>query len=115
MPPYIVRDDILKVEVFKENSKSIILNLIYQPLHADPKKIENHFKNILLKWEINNKELVSVEFLNINVHGFNERKMIRSFVNLIFRHGLIPTIKKLTHITASIYQIFSNKCRTQNR
>ena len=78
-------------------------------------QLENRFRNILSKWEITNKELGLVRFLNINCHGFNENKVIRSFVNLIFRHGLIPTVKKLTRITASIHHNFSNKCRIRNR
>ena len=37
--------------------------------------------------------------ININVLDFNESKMVESFVNLMFRHGLIPTINKPTRVT----------------
>ena len=36
---------------------------------------------------------------NINVLDFNESKMVQSFVNLMFRHGLIPAVNKRTRIT----------------
>ena len=35
----------------------------------------------------------------VNVFDFNERKMVQSFVNLMFRHGLIPTVNKPTRVT----------------
>ena len=50
----------LSVEVFNKNSESIALNLTYRPPNGDPNDLENHFKNILSKQEIINKELVLV-------------------------------------------------------
>ena len=75
------------------------MNLTYRPPNADPNELENRFKNILSKWEITNKELVLIGDFNINVLDFNESKMVQSFVNLMFRHGLIPTINKPTRVT----------------
>ena len=49
--------------------------------------------------EITNKELVLVGGFNINVLDFNESKMIENFVNLMFRHGLNPTLNKPTRVT----------------
>ena len=105
---YKVRDDLavnssaiecLCVEVFNKDSKSIVLNLAYRPPNGDPNELENHFNNILLKREITNKELVLVGDFNINVLDFNESQMVQNFVNLMFRHGLIPTINKTTRVT----------------
>ena len=87
------------VEVFNKNSKSIVLNLTYQPPNGDPDELENHFKNTLSKREITNKELILVGNFNINVLDFNESKMAQNFVNLMFRHGLIPTVNKPTRVT----------------
>ena len=89
----------LCVEVFNKNSKSIVLNLVYRPPNGDRNELENHFKNILSKREITNKELVLVGDFSVNVLDFNESKMGQSFVNLMFRHGLIPTINKPTRAT----------------
>ena len=89
----------LRVEVFNKNSKSIVLNLTYRPSNGDPNELENHFKNILLKREITNKELVLVGDFNINVFEFNESKMDQDFVDLMFRHDLIPTVNKPTRVT----------------
>ena len=105
---YKVKDDLtvnfsaiecLCVEVFNKNSKSIVLNLTYRPPNGDPNELENHFKNILSKREIANKESVLVADFNTNVLDFNESKMVQSFVNLMFRHGLIPTVNKITGVT----------------
>ena len=89
----------MRVEVFNKNSKSIVLNLTYRPSNGDPNELENHFKNILLKREITNKELVLVGDFNINVFEFNESKMVQNFVDLMFRHDLIPTVNKPTRVT----------------
>ena len=89
----------LCLEVFNKNSKSIVLNLAYRPPNDDPNEPENHFKNILSKREITNKELVLVGDFKINVLEFNESKMVQNFVNLMFPHGLIPTINKSTRVT----------------
>ena len=75
-------------------------NLTYRPPNGDPNELEYHFKNILSKREITNKELVLVGDFNINVLDSNESKMVQNFVNLMFRHGLIPTVNKPTR-TAS--------------
>ena len=75
------------------------MNLTYRPPNGDPNELENHFKNILSKRKITNKELVLVGDFNINVLDFNESKMVQNFVNLMFRHGLIPTINKPTRVT----------------
>ena len=75
------------------------MNLTYRPPNGDPNELENHFKNILSKREITNKELVLVGDFNINVLDFNESKMVQNFVNLMFRHGLISTINKPTRVT----------------
>ena len=52
--------------------------------HGDPNELENHFKEILSKREITNKELVLVGDFNFNVLDFNESKMVQNFVNLMF-------------------------------
>ena len=43
--------------------------------------------------------MVLVRDFNINVLDFNESKMVQSFVNLMFRHGLILTVNKPTRVT----------------
>ena len=87
------------VEILNKNPKSIVLNLTYRPPNGDPNELENYFKNILSKREIINKELVFVGDFNINILDFNEGKTVQSFVNLVPRHGLIPTVNKPTRIT----------------
>ena len=105
---YKVRDDLainssaikcLCIEVFNKNSKSIVLNVAYRPPNGEPNELQNHFKNILSKQEITNKELVLVGDFNIDLLDFNESKMVQHFVNLMFRHGFISTINKPTRVT----------------
>ena len=73
--------------------------MTYRPPNGDPNELENHFKNILSKREITNKELVLIGDFNINVLDFNESKMVKNFVNLMFRHALIPTGNRPTRFT----------------
>ena len=73
---YKVRDDLpvnssaiecfcVEVLIFNKNSKSIVLNLTYQPPNGDPNELENHFKDILSKQEITNNKLVLVGDLTL--------------------------------------------------
>ena len=89
----------LCVEVCNKNLKSNVLNLTYRPPNKDPNELENHFKNILSKREITNKELVLVGDFSTNVLDFNKSNMVQRFVNLMLRHGQIPTVNKPTRIT----------------
>ena len=75
------------------------MNLTYGPSNGDPNELENHFKNTLSKRKITNKDLVLVGDFNINVLDFNKSKMGQIFVNLMFRHGLIPTVNKPARVT----------------
>ena len=75
------------------------MNLTYRPPNGDPNELENHCKNILSKREITNTELVLAGDFSTVFLDFNESKMVQSFVNLMFRHGLIPTVNKHTHVT----------------
>ena len=93
-----------------------LCDVAYGPPNGDPNEIENYFKNIISKWEITNKELFLVGEFNINVLDFNERKMVQNFVDLMFQHGLIPTINKPTRVTrntaTAIDHIITNSVKT---
>ena len=52
-------------------------------------------KSILSKNDVTKKEVVLD--LNINLLGFDKNKRVQSFVNLIFRFGMIPMINKAIH------------------
>ena len=75
------------------------MNLTYRPLNGDPNELENHLNINLSELEITNKELVLNGDFNNNAIDFNESKMVQNFLNLMFRHGLIPTVNKLTRVT----------------
>ena len=79
--------------------KSILLNLTYRLPNGDTNELQNPFENVLSKQEITNKKLVLVGDLNINVLDFNESKMVQNFLDLMFRHGLIPTENKPTRVS----------------
>ena len=79
--------------------KSILLNLTYRLPNGDRNELQNPFENVLSKQEITNKKLVLVGDLNINVLDFNESKMVQNFLDLMFRHGLIPTENKPTRVS----------------
>ena len=79
--------------------KSILLNLTYRLPNGDTNELQNPFENVLSKQEITNKKLVLVGDFNINVLDFNESKMVQNFLDLMFRHGLIPTENKPTRVS----------------
>ena len=49
---------------------------------------------------------------NINLLDFGKNNRVQSFVNLMFRFGMIPTINKTTHVTrhtaTAINHVFTN-------
>ena len=69
-------------------------------------------KNILSKNEATEKEVILIGNFNMNLLDFEEKKRVQSFVNLMFRFGMIPTINKPTRVTrhtaTAIDHVFTN-------
>ena len=43
--------------------------------------------------------MILIDDFNINLLDFDKNKKVQSFVNLMFRFGMIPTINKPTRVT----------------
>ena len=64
---------------FNKNLKSIVLNFTYRPPNGDLNDLENHFKNIISKWEVTSNELVLMPSpvdtaRKLNVHKTSRRR-----------------------------------------
>ena len=102
----------LCLEISTKTSKNIILSLNYRPPNGDTTLFEKHMKNILSKNEATKKEVVLIGDFNINLLDFDKNKIVQSFVNLMFRFGMIPTMNKPTrvkrHTATTIGHVFTN-------
>ena len=69
-------------------------------------------KSILSKNDADKKEMILLSDFNISLLDFDKNKRVQSFVTLMFRFGLIPTINKPTcvtrHIATPIDHVFTN-------
>ena len=69
-------------------------------------------KSILSKNDAAKKEVILICDFNINLLDFDKNKRVQSFVNLMFRFGIIPTLNKPTpvtkHTAAAIDYVFTN-------
>ena len=69
-------------------------------------------KSILPKNDVTKKELILPSNFNINRLDFDKNNRVQSFVNLMLRFGMIPTINKPTRVTrhtaTEIDRVFTN-------
>ena len=69
-------------------------------------------KSILSKNEATKREVILIGDFNMNLLDFDKNKRVQSFVNLMFRFGMIPTINKPTRVTrhtaTAIDHVFRN-------
>ena len=83
----------------------------YWPPNGETTLFEKHMKSILSKNNVTNKEVILIGDFNINL-DFDKNRRVQSFVNLMFRFGMIPTINKLTrvtrHSTTAVDHVFTN-------
>ena len=102
----------LCLEISTKTSKNLILSLNYRPPNGDTTLFEKHMKSILSKNEATKKEVILIGDFSMNLLDFDKDKRVQSFVNLIFRFGMIPTINKPTRVTrhtaTAIDHVFTN-------
>ena len=84
-----------------------------RPPNGDTTLFEKHMKRFLSKNEATKKEVILIGDININLLDFDKNKRVQSFVNLMFRFGMIPTINKPTprvtrHTATAIDHVFTN-------
>ena len=69
-------------------------------------------KSILSKNDANKKEVILIGDFNKNLLDFDKNKRVQSFVNLMSRFVMIPTINKPTRVTkhtaTATDQVFTN-------
>ena len=99
-------------QISTKTSKNLILSLNHLPPNGDSTLFEKHMKSILSKNKATKKEVILIDDFNINLLDFGKNKRVLSFVNLMFRFGMIPTINKSIHVTrhtaTAIDHVFTN-------
>ena len=73
--------------------------MTYRPPNGDIKEFEKHLNKILSTIDILKKEVVTAGDFNMDLLNFKQNKNVQNFVNVMFRHSLIPVINNLTHVT----------------
>ena len=100
------------LEISTKTSKKLILSLNNRPPNGDTTLFEKHMKSILSKNEATKKEVIVTSDFNMNLLDFDKNKRVQSFLNLMFRFGMIRTINKLAcvtrHTAIAIDQVFTN-------
>ena len=89
----------LSIEIRNNDGKNIIFNIVYRPPNGDLEVCENYFQSILSHSSIRNKNVIFAGDFNIIVLDFEQNKMVKDFVNLMFQFGLVPTRNKPTRVT----------------
>ena len=102
----------LCLEISSKTSKNIMLSLNYRPPNGNTTPFDKHMKSTLSKNEATKKEVILISDFNINLLDFDKNTRVQSFVNLMFRFGMIPTTNKPTRITkhtaTAIDHVFTN-------
>ena len=93
----------LCLEISTKTTKKLILSLNYLSPNGDTTLFEKHMKSILFKNEANEKEVILTGDFNMILLGFDKNKKVQSFVNLMFRFGMIPTRQIDTYHKAHCY------------
>ena len=91
--------ELLSPEITNKISKKIILNLTYRPPNGDIKEFEKQLNKILSTIDILKKEVVMAGDFNMDMLDFKQDKKVQNFLNVMFRHSLIPVINNLTRVT----------------
>ena len=82
----------LCMEITNEKSKNMILNLTYKPPNGDVKEFEKHLNKILSTNDILKKEVIMAGDFNMNLLHFEQNKKVQNFLNIMFRHSMMPVI-----------------------
>ena len=73
---------------------------------------EKHLQDLLLRHDVCTNEVRITRDFNINLLDFENSKKVQSFVNLMFRCGMVPVINKPTRVTrytaTAIDHMFTN-------
>ena len=88
------------------------MNLSYRPPQGDTTLFEKHLQDLLLRYDVCKREILITGDFNINLLDFENSKKVQSFVNLMFRCGMVPVINKPTRVTryttTAIDHMFTN-------
>ena len=90
------------LNILNKEYKNIILNTICRLPNGEIETCENYFKNLFAKNDTVDRHIFLAGDVNLNVLDFENNKKVQNFINLMFRYRMIPTINKLTRVTANM-------------
>ena len=97
--------------IYYSNNGSRTICLWSAP-QADTILFEKNLQDLLLKHNLCKKEILITGDFNINLLDYENNKKVQSFVNLVFRCGIVPIINRPTCVTrysgTAIDHIFTN-------
>ena len=89
----------LCIELSNRTTKNIIVNTFYRQPAGKIKPFKDHLKTVFSKLKHSNKKLYLTGDFNLNLLDYTTNTKVKTFVNLLFQHGLIPLINKPTRVT----------------
>ena len=84
----------LCVEIINKKSKNILIDTHYRQPAGNFNEFETYLNTFLAKSKTTDKTCFLVGDLNFNLIGYQSNAKIRDFVNLIFKHSLVPIVNK---------------------
>ncbi|XP_065671679.1 uncharacterized protein LOC136089556 [Hydra vulgaris] len=104
--------ELLLIEVVNKTCKNAVVHVIYRPPSGNKKAFNKQIKSLIISEKLCGKCVYFAGDLNLDLLEYNKNKDVRTFFNIMFQNGFIPTINKPTRITkntaTSIDQIIIN-------
>ena len=102
----------LCIEILNKHSENLILNLSCRPPHGDTTLFDKHLQDLVWRHDVCKKEVLITRDFNVNLLESESNKKVQSFVNLMFRCGMVPGINKAARFTryaaTAIDHMFTN-------
>lgn len=98
----------LTVELINQNTRNIIVTVMYRKPAGIFKEFKRHFKSHLTKLDHLNKHIYIAGDLNLNILEYTSKNEVKTFVDTLLQHNLIPTITKPTRVTLTSATIIDN-------
>ena len=87
------------MEHLHEKRRNTLFNVVYKPSNGRIESFENFLKIFFNKNGNSNKNYHIARDFNLNLLDHDKHKEVQDFFNLIYQHGMIPTINKPTRVT----------------
>ena len=101
-------NETLTIEIINKSTKNILISAFYRPPNGKMKSFKAHIKHIFERNLHKNQKMFFLGDYNLNCLDYEKNTKVRSFLNLLFSYGMIPTINKPTRITKNTATAIDN-------